>query len=599
MLAIRLAWRIHTLLFPIHCNSPFLTINMGSPKVKYSELNTDESAVLSEAVEATYAAVIGPDAVVASGEVEDDAIWFKEQRRSHQSLHWLRRPSIVMICICIFSFALATSSAEASRQFILSKLACNSVAAAGAETCDPVQAQVAFLNFQQAAIVAMALATIFALGKMGPLSDQYGRRIFIGLLIFVQMLGKLAKLGIMMSSNKLQFVPMVVAEFLSNICGGVITFLMLANCYVSDISEVHQRTFYLGLIMALFFSGMSLGPSVGNFLMSLGSSSPVASAVSAVSVVSAHEFLPLKVEIGLVLCLLLFVVLVLPESRTENARRMSRSLSHSLPRPLLVAAELPRRISLSLVDFLSLLRILAYPDDVAPPLRRKLIRTTRIAVLTLVACDCLLVCVVIAMGEIYIMYGIFQFEWTAKDMGVMLTVVFSLRAVTLLVVSPLLSHKLFTGVFGLRAQKLRFDRLDWAMIMTGYVAEVIGMLVLGLSTSAKLYLAVMGITSLGSLSLPAMASGLVKFFPELRMGEVFGAMTMVKNTLQIFVPFFFLNLYKKLVVLGYPQAVFYFMVFVYGICMVTVTLVLFMLDKEDARVSEEDSESVIQNSVVI
>lgn len=559
------------------------------PKVRYSELNADESAVLTEAVEATYSAVVDVDSAVVSPDVEDDSVWLKEQRMSHQSLHWLRRPSILMIGTCIFLLAFASASAEPSRQFISFKLACNTVAAAaGTDTCDPAQTQVLFLNLQQAYIIAIGLATILSLGKLGPLSDQYGRRLFIGLMTLVQLVGKLVKMAVMLSSNELRFVPMVLAEFLSNLCGGVMTLLMLSNCYVSDIAEVHERTFYLGIVMALFYLGLSLGPGLGNFLMSLGSTAPVASSAKTVSVISVNEYLPLKVEIGIVVGVLLFVVFVLPESRTENARRMSRSLSRSLLRALLVVPEQPRRFSLASINFLSLLRILTYPEDVVPPLHRASIRTSRIAVMTLVACDCLLVCLVIALGEVFVMYGIFQFEWDAKDVGVMLTVVFSLRAITLLVVSPLLNHRLFMGVFGLRPVKLRFDHLDLAMVMTGYITEFIGMLMFGLSNSARLYLVLLGITSLGSLIMPAMSSGLVKFFPELRVGEVFGALTMVKNSLQIVVPYYFLNMYKKLVVLGHPLYVFFFIAAVYGICIVAISWVLVVLDKEDARVARED-----------
>lgn len=566
-------------------------------KVRYAELNSDETAVLADAVEATYSAVVDTDldSGLANHEAEEDAVWLKEQRLTHRSLHWLRRPSIVMISICVFLCAFASASAESSRQFIGVKLACNSVAArSGDDVCDPVQTQIVYLNLQQAYIIAIGCATILSLGKLGPLSDQYGRRVFLGLMVLVQSLGKVVKMGVMMSSSELRFAPMVAAEFFSNLCGGVMTLLMLSNCYVSDIAEVHQRTFYLGIVMALFFLGLSLGPSLGNYLLSVGARAPVSAAGPAGGAIAAAEYLPLKVEIGVFLAVLLFVVAVLPESRTENARRMSRSLSQSLLRAQVVVQP-PRRFSWGSLNFLRLLRVLTYPDDVAPPLRRASLRADRILVWVLVACDCALTSLIIGLGEVYVLYGIFRFSFNAHDVGEMLTVIFSLRAVTLLVVSPLLNHKLFMGVFGLRAQKLRLDRLDWAMIMTGYVAELVGMFVLGLSLSARLYLFVLAFTSLGAMAMPAMVSGLVKFFPELKLGEVFGAMTVVKNSLQIVVPFLFLNMYKQLVVRGHARYVFFFVCGAYAVCIVAVTWVLVLLNRADAR--EEAPEAAVRRTL--
>lgn len=561
-------------------------------KIRYAELNTDENAVLNEAVEATYAAVVNSelDLAVDSNEAEEDGLWLKQQLMAHKSLHWLRRPSIIMISICVFFLAFATASAEPSRQLISVKLTCNYVAAkSGTETCDPVKTQILYLNLEQAYIISIGLATIMSLGKMGSLSDQHGRRLFLILMTIVQALGKMVKMAVMSSSNELRFVPMVMAEFFANLCGGVLTLLMLSNCYVSDIAEVHQRTFYLGIIMALFFLGLSLGPGFGNLLTSLENKPPVTASASATSMISVNEYLPLKAEILIILTVLCFEVLVLPESRTEGARRMSRSLSHSLLRALLMAAEvLPGSFSLASINFLRPLRILTYPDDVVPPLRRSSIRITRIAVMTLVACDCILVALIIAFGQIFMLYPIFRFNWDAKQVGAFLTVLFSLRAVTLLLISPLLNHKVFMGFFGLRASKLRFDRLDWAMMMTGYVTEFLGMLVIGRCLSTRLYLVVMGLTSLGSLSMPAMSSGLVKFFPELRLGEVFGGLAMVKNSLQIVFPYLFLNLYKKLVLYGHPEYVFYCMAFVFAICILATSWVQIYLDKEDARITLED-----------
>lgn len=569
---------------------------------KYSAVNTDEAAVLEEAVEATYGAMHNESDPLASLALEEDSAWLKEQRLTHQSLHWLKRPTVIMIGICLFMVAFAASSAESTRQLITFKLACNSVAAemGTGDVCDPAQTQILVLSLQQAYIIAVGCTTIFSLGKLGPLSDQYGRRLFIGLIVLFQAVGKLVKYFVITSGPELRFLLMVLTEILASLCGGVMTLVMLANCYVSDISEPHQRTYFLGIIMALLFVGLSLGPAVGNVLISLTNRMGVfardiskvsTSAMTAVSgKIPREELVPLKVEIGLLFLVLLFICTVLPESRTQSARRMSRSLSRlllqaSLTRPDAPEAPSARPGLLSMVNFLRPLRLLAYPKDQVAPLRYASIRTTRVAVILLVLFDCLFISVMAPMGEVFVMYGVYRFDWTAQDIGLMLVVTCLFRAITLLVLSPILSHKLFLGYFGLRTLKKRYDHVEWAVVTTGLLADSMGMLLLGLSPSLRMFIGVMAISSIGLITTPAVNSALVKFYPEQKVGELFSAMALLKNTLQIVVPYLVLGIYKKTVTHGIPQLLFFIVAIIVFIGLLVLTWVIYILDKEDARVA--------------
>lgn len=574
-------------------------------KEKFAHANPDLEAQLQHAVLDTYSAVVDE----AADDLDEDAAWLREQRVTHRSLHWLRRPLVIMIGLCLFLFAFATSSAESTRQMVTFKLACNYVLKQnGSGACDPTSTQVLVSGLQQAYAIAGGITTLFALGKIGPLSDQYGRRIFIILIGLLQSLGKLLRYLVMTRWPELQFGWMVVTEIIANMCGGVITLVTLSNCYVSDIAEAHQRTYYLGINIAMLFVGLSTGPLAGNLLLSVAlklgmSKSSIPEKISEnISVLSSHvapadpvpyssiekhEFVPLKVEIGILLTVLLFVLFVLPELRSENARRKSRSLSRSLLVLSFDAAVEEQSKSskfFEIFNFLRPLRLMAYPKDLVLRLRHNSMKPNRLAVVVLIVAECMMTSISMPMGEIYVLYGIFKFGWTAQNLGVLLAVACLSRAFALVVVSPLISKKVFQQKLKLQINTKRFDHVDYAMIAFSFLCEFLGMVCLSFAPTGTIFLSLMVLNSLGALANPALNSAVVKFFPELKIGELFGAIALLKNVLQVIVPVALLAVYKgALTRWQLPQIVFLSVAgfFLFGVF--AVLYVARVLDKEDRR----------------
>lgn len=526
-------------------------------------------------------------------EEHEDVPWLREQRALHKTLHWLQRPLVVMIGIAIFLWLFATSSAESTRQMLAFKLACNTVLG-GSGQCDLTKTQVLVLSLQQGYAIAVGIATLVALGKVGPLSDQYGRRRFIMLIISAQIVGKVAKYYVMSRYDTLQFSTMVATEFVGNCFGGVMTMVTLTNCYVSDISEAADRTYYLGVNMAFFFIGLSTGPLAGNMLLLYGSSGnkTLLPGTRLASNISPGEFLPLKAELAIFVFLLVFVVLVVPESRSQNARRMSRLLLRSLlqlsllneqPGEEVVEESKAHRI-FDMFNFLRPLRLLAYPKDCVAQLRWPLIKANRKAVSALILFDCLMVSLAIPMGEICVLYGIYRFGWTARNLGHMLAVGCFSRAITLVVVSPFLINTVLRKTFKLQVNKKRFDHIDYSVVATGFIAEAVGVLLLSAAPTGNLFLSTLTITSLGSLSSPAINSSVVKFFPESRIGEVFAAIALVRNMLTTVMPVLLLGLYKlSLSKWNLPQFPFYVVAFISVLLFCAATFAIRVLDLEDKR----------------
>lgn len=547
-----------------------------------SSVEAQGTSVLGQAANDAY------EAVVDDEHMDEDAVWLREQRLFNTSLHWLRRPSVIMVGMCLFMFTFSMSAAEPTRQMITFKLACNAVVDNSGK-CDPLESQLLVSKLQQVYALATGITTIFASGKIGPLSDQYGRKVFMIFIILCNLLGKCLKYWVMSAFPLLHFALMVGTEILANLCGGVVAYLTLASCYVSDISETHQRIYYLGINMAALFIGMSTGPLLGKLLLSYSTKSQSLTQLgrstlavpSTQSSISPGEFLPLKLELAMLAILSTFIMFVLPESRSEKARRKSRSLSRSsLLSSLTELSTQPEKSFFSVFNFLKPIRLIFYPKDSVPRLKHPAIDVYRLVVIILVLADCIMTSIAIPMGEIYVLYGIFKFDWSAQDLGTLLAVTCSSRAFTLIILSPLISHQFFQKFCGFKVHKTQFDSVDYAMISFAFIFEIIGMGLIASAPSGFFFLVSLVFTSLGALAGPALNSSIVKFYPELKTGELFGGMALIKNFFQILSPVLMLAIYKKsLSKWRFPQAVFLFVSGCFVIFWASVSYARYVLAK--------------------
>lgn len=550
---------------------------MSQPlKAQFGAMNPNADATLEHAANDAYAAVLD------SADADEDVVWLREQRLLNKLLHFLRRPSVVMIGFCLFLHAFASSSAELLRQMIQFKLACTLVDRNGA--CSPAETQMVVSNLQQLFALASGVTTIFALGKVGPWLDQYGRRVFIVLILACQLLGKALRFGVMRHFPSLQIAPMVLTEIAANLCGGVVTMATLASCYVSDIAETHQRIYFLGINIASFFVGLLTGPLAGNLLLRVSQPDSVEEVDS--TQILPHEFVPLKFELLLLAAVLLFSIFVLPELRSEKARKKSRSLLRSL-----LMLSLPEvRISkfFQTFTFLRPVRLIAYPDDVVPRLRAQSAHKVRRVVMILILADCLLLSLAMPLGELYVLYSIYRFQWLAKNLGHLLAVTCSLRAVVLIVVSPIINHKVLQGLFKLPVNKFQFDRIDYSMVLLAVTVEVVGLVSLAFVPTGALFLVCLSFMAFGTLAGPALNSLVVKFYPELMIGELFGGMALVRNVCTIVTPLLLLGFYKRAIrYWNAPEVVFIVVAALFAVGLACITYAKYVLDSVEPQ--ERDS----------
>ncbi|KAI5968692.1 hypothetical protein CANMA_002128 [Candida margitis] len=484
-----------------------------------------------------YEAILENDEDYDEDEHNEDVVWLREQRLLNKTIHWFKRPSVLMVATITFLLAFSISSAEATRQVITLKLACNAL---GTEKCNKDSAQVLMSNLQLGYTITGAIIMLISSGKIAPLSDLYGRRPFFITVILCFLIGKSLKFFFMYNYNTLQFYSMIASEAISNMGGGLMSLIALCNCYISDVAEPHQRIYALGIGFAAMFVGLSIGPLVGNFILALTTK------LSPKVDIGKQEFTPLKFEIAILVINLLITIFILPESRSEKARKKSRTLSRSSSEINLQAMEVSpwHKRLINQLNFLKPLKMLAIPDELVRPSNRHKINRDRFTIIVLAFIECVMSTMAMSFGEIFILYGIYNYEWTQNSIGHLLAIGCSSKAVVLILLSPVINHKILQHGLKLKVFKKQLDMVDFSMCFIGLVCETIGFYGYSISPTTSVFFIFTVFCGFGTLISPAINSSIIKFYPESKIGELFGALALVKNLFALVTPVFYLSVYK-------------------------------------------------------
>lgn len=517
------------------------------------------------------------DTDFAEAEAEDQLL-MEQQRADHKQVHWLRRPLVVLVCLAVFMVALGSSLGELARQMITYKLACYGLAllppalpapafaAVAALTkepqCDPKQAQILVLNLMLAYLVCVGVAGTLAVLKIGAMLDMYGRRRFLIFTLVMFAIGRTLKFIVLYLFPTLNIPLVVLLEVVTQSGGGMLGMMTVVNCYILDVVDPASRIYSLGFSIALMFIGLSIGPVCGNLILRLADNHSIERTLGAGStmlerLIALHQFAPLKFELIVFYITVIYVVMWLPELRSKANLKRSRSVvSYGLTNSgaplealqesltggdeLAVEFELWTQWLVRHLNFLSPLRILWIPAQYRSALTLK---QDRLVVMLLVVCEVMLTCTAVSSGEIFLLYGIYQFQWSTLDIGRLLAALCSSRAVVLLVLLPLVNRKLFPWL-GIRSSKTRYDTRDFLIAFVGLCVDAVALLWLYHAKTTMEFYGVLMIAALGTLALPTMNLAIIKFYPELKVGVVFGAMSILKNLLTLLGPFTFLTVYK-------------------------------------------------------
>lgn len=580
--------------------------------VRFNELNNNAEANLEHAVTDYYNAI--DESNVDDDELDEDALWLREQRHINKSLHWLKRPSLFMIGVIAFLFSFSSITGESARQIIIFKLACNSlILNKGMETCDPIASEVLVSHFKAVTLTCVSITCAITVTKIGELSDQYGRRLFIILIIVTTFFSRVLKFYFLHNFDYLKFGWLVFVEALGALTGGLLGFLTLMHCYVSDIAEVHERSYFIGVAMAFFFTGISLGPIASNIVMSVSKNWRIRSSVhidadtSSLSSIAPFEWDPLKFELICFALLFVFSLTVFPESRSERARSKSRSMSisrASSERDLLALREQTdsswTRLSnkfKSFFKFLVGLKILWIPQEFKPVnYSDEQFFRERVSVLILVTCDCILTAFSACLGEIMVLYGILKLNWNASSLGYVLAISCGSRAIVLVVLAPLLNKYVYHKLLKFKVMQHQFDMLDFSNIVWSLSVEAVSLFILPFLKTSGQFFTFLAISSVTTLASPSLNSSIIKYFPAAKTGEVFSAISLVKSICNLGFPVLMLTLYNiSISEWNYPGFAFHLasgIVFFFVLSMFVVKYLLSLSGKSEPTIlSRSDSMS--------
>lgn len=544
--------------------------------VKFNTINTDFEGNLERAANDAYEALIDD---VDDSDLDEDALWLREQRDLNKTTHWIKRPSLIMIGLTGFLFAFANGSAEASRKIILFKLGCNSIVKDGLHHfCDPAETEILISNLQLATTTISSIFSILLISKIGALSDQFGRKPFLFLIFFTFFVSRILKYYMMSHYDYLRFNWIVFSDVLVSCSGGLMAFLSLLNCYVSDIAEVHQRSYFIGVSMAFFFAGISIGPISGNLVLSFSkrakSSKPSDLLTNSDSLdfaaftnIEDYEFNPLRFELILFFLLVLVSAFILPESRSQKARRKSRTMSLS-ELPVLETHEGPVSIIQRLENFsksvvkqaielLKPIKVLYIPLEYKPPhYSMERFQRERISLIVMTVIDCLLTGCAMGMGEVMFLYGILRFNWGSTVLAYYIAVSCASRALVLIGLAPVLNNFVYHKVFKFKLMKRQFDMIDFCNCFGGLAVEVVVFLGFAFAPTTLAFFGFIVLGGLSSLISPTLNSAIVKYYPDSKTGELFGSISFVKNLFNLLIPVTLLTIYKYSLRIHYPQLIF-------------------------------------------
>lgn len=455
---------------------------------------------------------------------------------------------LLWVNLIVLLFTL-TSIGEPTRKTLRFKLACNSLQYDhGNETanwaftstnydtfvngCNSKDVQMIVSDYNQYGLVVGQLSLVFALANIGRLSNRYGRKFFMMIIVGSLVISRLVLLAVMVHYQRFMMKLFLMCDAIAMCGGGILGLLGLADTYVSAVVGEEGRSRAMGYVHGAVFAGGTLGPLLSNVI------GEFLKGTDEMEIITGSEKFMFELEIAIFL-VVLGVVVTLPSEKTSTESTEEDSESE------MSEADKGRGAYNILISLVEPLKTLVTPDK-----RSTYSRT----VLHLVAVNTVLMMFEIVVGEISVDYAIYKFHWDTKTVSQLLITVSSARVVVLYIIFPLYSgilKRVFTG----RATQ-PFNHVDFVVVCTGLIFNLFLYLGLSLSTTTLSYLGSVAVGSINTVIQPTLQSVILKYYNENRVAEVLLALSMVNGVCNIFAPMIFVKLYQMGLSYGVPMLTF-------------------------------------------
>ncbi|SCU96135.1 LAFA_0G04500g1_1 [Lachancea sp. 'fantastica'] len=492
------------------------------------------SALLGPDLEGLETAVEHTGEVILSNTVggtdSNEGRWFKESQVHHSRFGW-RKPGVEILCFVIGLISFAESLTLSPTIVMSVEKSCEVAMRDG--VCDRAQAQRVFSEIQSVRMLLAGTVSTLLAGKMGELSDRFGRKPILQYIGLVRLVSVVAIMYTILPQTRFSRTGIMLANSITSVGADLMVLIATGNSYIADCTEPASRTMALSFLMSTIYGTMGFGPLIGSALVRLSNN---------------NNFAPFIVAMVLILGCLLFVTFGLMESRHAQALEHSqlkfqdrrRSFDSILSNTSSGSLHNRGRYHLVMfLDLLSPLKKLWLPPSADGSF------VARRSVLTLVAMDiCYMMSTAAIMGPM-VLYGTFKYNWTSVTLGYFMSLVGIGRTLILLVLAPVLLVWL----------KKRHTRLDNSVDNIDLTSMRVAMI----SVTASIAMAAVGdqrgfsmivfacFQDVSAIFSPTLQATAIKYFSHSSLGEVFGALALVRSATMLIFPAAFFQIYGSTV----------------------------------------------------
>ncbi|EGV62963.1 hypothetical protein CANTEDRAFT_136365 [Yamadazyma tenuis ATCC 10573] len=470
-----------------------------------------------------------------------------------QHLQWYKRPNWVFINIVVFLYTL-TSIGEPTRKTIRFKLACNSLIEDNGQ-CDRTKVQLLVSNFDQYSLVVSQFSSVLALATLGSLSNRYGRKPFLCLIPASIFVSRCLLLVSIVNNETFEMSTFLVCDVIASICGSQLGMLGIAKSYVTDIVHPSQRSNSLAFINGALYAGGTLGPMLSNLLSMWLAPDPISHTPNTFQHLSQREVYIQMVEIGLFSVIVVFVAVIVPESRLEHNEESEEpgldliSPVKTLLRPIF-SGNTGYQIRVLLVDItghtyevVEQVKLLRLPSDLIPVTLKHRSKELRLQVCVLVLINCLFM-LKNSLASLLFQYGIYRYGWDSQTISFFMMTSAFIGLSVLGVIIPFVNEYVLKRGLRLSFKDGQLDSIDKFNIYLGLFSEFAVCTLSGLSTNTTELIASYAICCYTSALVPTVFSTITKFFPPNKTNQVLSTMHIVSALFNTVAPSVFMQIYK-------------------------------------------------------
>lgn len=499
----------------------------------------------------------------------DETRWLRESRLHHETLKWWSKPSLVYLCVILVSISLTDTLVLAPFTLLSMKKICESIAQSnnewsidGSPVCDPSKVQEKLSGLTSIIFLINGVAGTLLSGKLGELSDRFGRVPIFVYVGSIKAIGLVIMLYVYHTKNVFHTSLFIIGQCVPSFGGSMITLIANGNSYISDIVEPELRPIYISFVMSSIYGSIGLGPFLSSILVKLS---------------HGDNFVPIWVALGLAVSLTLVCAFLMSESRHEMARlksqtkflRRRESINSARSRQSDMAGGANRSYTvlkytaLQFFDFLSPVKNLW----IAPTAAGSLV--PRYMVLLLVGIDIMFVISTAASIPAIVLAFVFMFGWSSEQLGYFVSLMGLGKAAALLVLAPLALHLLKKRF---KTLSKSVDHTDMVVLRVSSFFILLSLVVLVISRSESAAYVYVLLQILGSMLSPTVQSTVIKYGSKSSTGELFGAMALIRSCAMMVMPSLFLKLYSRTVNLDPLFFVYIPLVLCIGACLMTAFL---------------------------